>query len=292
MLAIAVWTGYRTILIVCVILTGAFIGLNNTLVTAASISVVPVPRPVASAAYSFVRFFGAGVAPFVASMLAARYSVHTPFYLGALTALAPVPVIASARRLIEHAVDAVEGDGLTAGWQGSLEMFVKREAWPGVSLKRRKGAMVVTAGEVMTREVRTVRADAPLKDCMAAMVQGHFSGLPVVEGQRVVGIVTEGDLIKRLRHHIPWAAFFIDGTTMAMIPPSGESLHELLVKLREWPIRDLMTPNVVTVSPDQEIEEVAKVLIDRHIKRVPVLDGHRLVGIISRGDLVRGMLQG
>ena len=144
----------------------------------------------------------------------------------------------------------------------------------------------------MTREVRTVRANAPLKDCMAAMVQGHFSGLPVVEDERVVGIITEGDLIKRLRHHIPWAAFLIDGTTMAMIPPSAESLHALLVKLRERPVRDLMTPHVVTVAPDQEIEEVAKVLIYRHIKRVPVLDGHRLVGIITRGDLVRCMLRG
>ncbi len=110
MLAIAAWTEHRTILIVCVILTGAFIGLNNTLVTAAAMTVAPVPRPIASAAYSFVRFFGAGVAPFVASTLAARYGVHTPFYLGALTAMAAVPVVASARRLVERGVDAVDGD--------------------------------------------------------------------------------------------------------------------------------------------------------------------------------------
>ena len=152
--------------------------------------------------------------------------------------------------------------------------------------------MAVTAREIMTREVRTVRADAPLKECMAAMVQGHFSGLPVTEGARVVGIITEGDLIRRLRRHIPWVAFFVDGTTIPMGPPAGESLHELLDELRERPVRELMTPHVVSVSPEQEIEDVAKVLIDRRIKRAPVLDRSRLVGIISRGDLVRGMLQG
>ncbi len=150
----------------------------------------------------------------------------------------------------------------------------------------------MTASEIMTREVRTVRPSTPLKDCMAAMVQGHFSGLPVTDGGRVVGIITEGDLIRRLRRHVPWMMFFMDGTAIPANPPSGESLHDLLAELRERPVRDLMTPHVVYVSPEQEIEDVAKVLIDRHIKRVPVLDGNHLVGIISRGDLVRGMLQG
>lgn len=149
----------------------------------------------------------------------------------------------------------------------------------------------MTAGEIMTQPVQTVRAETPLKDCMAMLVRGHFSGLPVIVGGRVVGIVTEGDLIRRLRRQLPWFAFFVDGTTMPA-PPPNESLHEFLMELRERPVRDIMTRNVVSVSPDQGIEEVARVLIDRRIKRVPVLEGGRLVGIISRGDLVRGMLRG
>ncbi len=99
--AIALWTDRRDVLILCVILTGACIGLNNTLVTAAAMSVAPVPRPVASAAYSFVRFAGAGVAPYVASVLAIRYNVHLPFLLGAVTAFLAVPTVASARQWIE-----------------------------------------------------------------------------------------------------------------------------------------------------------------------------------------------
>jgi ACDE family multidrug resistance protein len=101
--AIGVWAGDRGVLIGCVILTGAFIGLNNTLVTATVMSVAPVPRPVASAAYSFVRFFGAGVAPYVASMLAARYGNHLPFYLGAAAVFAGIGVLVTAHRLIGSA---------------------------------------------------------------------------------------------------------------------------------------------------------------------------------------------
>jgi CBS domain-containing protein len=150
----------------------------------------------------------------------------------------------------------------------------------------------VTARDVMTREVRTVSADAPLREAMATMVQGRFSGLPVVEGDRVVGVITEGDIIKHLRRQVPWAAYFVDGLTMAMAPvPPEESLAELLTELRERPVREFMTPHVVSVHPDQDVREVARILVERRIKRVPVLEGRRLVGIITRGDLVRGMLQ-
>jgi ACDE family multidrug resistance protein len=87
MTAIAIWVNDRTILITCVILSGAFIGLNNTLVTGTSMNMAPVPRPVASAAYSFVRFFGAGLAPYVASTLAARFDDHVPYLYPALCQL-------------------------------------------------------------------------------------------------------------------------------------------------------------------------------------------------------------
>jgi ACDE family multidrug resistance protein len=102
MAAIGIWTDHQTVLIVCVIITGAFIGLNNTLVTATVMSVAPVPRPIASAAYSFVRFLGAGVAPFVASTLAARAGDHLPFFIGAVTVLVGVGVLATVHKLINN----------------------------------------------------------------------------------------------------------------------------------------------------------------------------------------------
>ncbi len=148
------------------------------------------------------------------------------------------------------------------------------------------------AHEIMTTEVLSVPAKAPLREAMAAMVRGRVSGLPVVDGDRVVGILTEGDVVRRLHHQVPWFASFVDGMTMPLPPIEPESLHELLERVRATPVHEIMTRDVIVVRPDTELEEVADTLTHRHIKRAPVVDNGRLVGIISRGDLVRGMLQG
>ena len=73
----------QTALIVCVIVSGAFLGITNTLMTQVVMESAPVPRPIASSAYSFVRFCGGAVAPFVAGKLGEHVSVQAPFYLGA-----------------------------------------------------------------------------------------------------------------------------------------------------------------------------------------------------------------
>ena len=89
---IAIWPTNRTVLIVCVITAGIFIGINNTLTTQAVMIVSPVERPVASAAYGFVRFIGGGLAPFAAGHLVEHYNLHVPFALAVVTALAAVLV--------------------------------------------------------------------------------------------------------------------------------------------------------------------------------------------------------
>ena len=85
------------------IVSGAFIGLNNTLTTQAVMLVAPVERPVASASYGFVRFIGGGLAPFCASKLADDFNVHVPFYLGAATVAAAIAVLATAHAELTQA---------------------------------------------------------------------------------------------------------------------------------------------------------------------------------------------
>lgn len=103
LVVIAVFTSSQAALIVAVIVSGAFVGLNNTLTTQAVMLVSPVERPVASAAYGFVRFIGGGLAPYVASKLAAAVNVHLPFYVGAATVAAAIAVLASGHRFLEAA---------------------------------------------------------------------------------------------------------------------------------------------------------------------------------------------
>ncbi|GAA4695444.1 hypothetical protein GCM10023215_36530 [Pseudonocardia yuanmonensis] len=85
---IGTFAGSVPTVIVAVILSGAFVGLNNTLVTTAAMSISPVARTVASATYGFVRFIGGGLAPFVAGLLAEGLTVHVPFWIAAVVVLA------------------------------------------------------------------------------------------------------------------------------------------------------------------------------------------------------------
>jgi MFS transporter, ACDE family, multidrug resistance protein len=100
---IAAFTSSQATLVVAVIVSGAFVGLNNTLTTQAVMLVSPVERPVASSAYGFVRFIGGGLAPFVAARLAADFNVHVPFWLGAATVAIAIGVLASGHRLLTRA---------------------------------------------------------------------------------------------------------------------------------------------------------------------------------------------
>ncbi len=95
----ALFTDSKPLVIVCVVLAGLFLGINNTLVTEVVMKVAPVQRPVASAAYSFVRFGGGAVAPWLAGKLGEQFGPHVPFWVGAGGVLAGAVLLAVTRRL-------------------------------------------------------------------------------------------------------------------------------------------------------------------------------------------------
>ena len=101
----------QVLMIGAVIAAGIFIGINNTLMTQAVMTVSPVERPVASAAYGFVRFIGGGLAPFAAGKLVERFNVHVPFAIGAVTVLVAIGVLASGRTLLAEADRSLTGHG-------------------------------------------------------------------------------------------------------------------------------------------------------------------------------------
>jgi predicted MFS family arabinose efflux permease len=97
---VAIFADHKPVVIVAVIVAGAFIGVNNTLVTTAVMSIAPVERPVASATYGFVRFLGGGLAPFVASKLVEHVNVHLPFWIAAGTVLLAALVLTNVHRAL------------------------------------------------------------------------------------------------------------------------------------------------------------------------------------------------
>ncbi len=95
--AMAVWTDHKPVLAACVVIAGLWIGINNTLITETVMKAAPVERGVASAAYSFMRFGGAAVAPWLAGVLGENISVHLPFWVGAGAVLLAAGVLTVTR---------------------------------------------------------------------------------------------------------------------------------------------------------------------------------------------------
>lgn len=100
--AMGIWTSNKAVIIVAVIVAGAFLGNNNTLITTAVMQAAPVERPTASAAYSFLRFMGGAIAPWFAGKLAEWYNPHVPFIVGGSFVLISVLFILYNRKHLQH----------------------------------------------------------------------------------------------------------------------------------------------------------------------------------------------
>jgi CBS domain-containing protein len=143
------------------------------------------------------------------------------------------------------------------------------------------------ASDVMTRDVVTVRAGAPVAEAIRLMLDHRVSGLPVVdEDGKVVGILTEGDLLRRSetgteKQRPRWLEVLMGPGRMA-----GE-----YVRTHGRRVDVLITQHVVSVSENTRLDEVVQLMERRRIKRVPVLDGDVLVGVVSRADLLRALAQ-
>jgi CBS domain-containing protein len=141
------------------------------------------------------------------------------------------------------------------------------------------------ASEVMTLRVATIRPEETVREAARTMLRFGISGLPVVDAAgRLVGIVTEGDFLRRSeigteRRHPRWLEFLLGPGRLA-----NEYVHSHGRKVEE-----VMTPNVVTVSPDTQLQGVVRIMERRHIKRVPVVSDGKIVGIISRANLVQAL---
>ncbi len=144
------------------------------------------------------------------------------------------------------------------------------------------------AREVMSANPIVVSATMPIEDCARLLLEKRISAMPVVDAAGVViGIVSEGDLIRRReagteRRYSWWLELVSDPQTMARD----------FVKSGGHKVSDVMTRQVVSVTEDTPLAAIAGILEKHHIKRVPVVREGKLVGIVSRADLVRALLLG
>lgn len=144
---------------------------------------------------------------------------------------------------------------------------------------------LMKASEIMTRPAVSVSARASLQEAAQLMARQHLSGLPVVDGRdAVVGIVTEGDLLRRteLGTEAPRRGWL---TTLLAPGRAAQSY----IRSHAQVVSEVMTGRVVSVTPDATLAEVVALMEERSIKRLPVLEHGRLVGIVSRADLLKAL---
>ena len=141
------------------------------------------------------------------------------------------------------------------------------------------------ASDIMTSPVKTIGPDATIEEAIALLLESHVSGLPVADADgRLVGLVSEGDFLHRAelgtaKRKPRWIEFLLG---------PGE-IAESYVMSHGRKVHDVMTRDVATVSESASINEVVEVMERRKVKRLPVVSGDRLVGIITRADLLRAL---
>ena len=148
-----------------------------------------------------------------------------------------------------------------------------------------------TVRDIMTPDPVTVEPAMSVTDAARLMVEKGIGALPVVKERELVGLVTEGDLImKDIKLEYPTYIHLLDG--FIMYPPSTTRFEHELKKAVAATVGDVMTAEPHTVQADTSVEDVATLLVDRDVSRLPVLDGDELVGIVTKSDVLRSMIGG
>ncbi len=144
-----------------------------------------------------------------------------------------------------------------------------------------------TARDIMTRDVITVEPETSVEDAAKLMSKHRVSGLPVVKDGKMLGIVSEKDLIvKDKKLHFPEYINLIGGIIYV---ESYRKFREEFKKYIAIKVEELMTTEVETIEPDTPVNEIATLMSREEVNRLPVLEDGKLIGIVTRGDLVRDM---
>ena len=139
-------------------------------------------------------------------------------------------------------------------------------------------------GQIMTQNVITVSPETAVAVAAETMLDHHISGLPVIENGKLVGIVTEGDFLRRAeigteRKRPNWLQFILG---------SGPQAADY-VQAHGRKVADIMTRDPLTVSESTPLQDLVVTMETRHVKRLPVMRDGRLVGIVTRANLLRAI---
>jgi MFS family permease len=275
-LGIAIWTLNKPALIVLVIVSGIVCGVNNTVTTQAVMTVSPIERPVASAAYSFVRFIGGGLAPYVAGRLVVDVNIHFPFYIGAAALVLGIGILATGHRLLgeaervqaeavrgtttESRLVAVGGNGKSTGQAGAV-ILAAIDSSPAATLVTETAARLADGDRVVhlvhAQEGVTTGeggADGETLEAAEAVVRDHLDRLAAshipAEGQVLLHATDHGTAGKLIAEY----ANEVGATTIIVGAPSHHGLAALMDESASAELRRHAKGKVLVVNSERGAE--------------------------------------
>ncbi|MBV2122456.1 MAG: CBS domain-containing protein [Candidatus Thiodiazotropha sp. (ex Ctena orbiculata)] len=138
--------------------------------------------------------------------------------------------------------------------------------------------------EIMSKSPKTVTPDTKLLEVVSLMCLFRYSGLPVVTDGKLSGIIAEKDVLNRL---FPTLEEVMDGLSS----PDYDDMMMQYKDVVNLQVSDVMTSNIITVSPDMHILKAATVMVRHKFRRIPVADAGQLVGMLSLGDIHKAIFQ-
>ena len=147
---------------------------------------------------------------------------------------------------------------------------------------------MLTAKDIMTREVITVRQDTPIKDLAEILWKNRISGVPVLdENNRVISVVTESDLIDQTKKvHIPTMISLLDSVIFL---ESSKKTEKEIRKMSGNTVGDICASELVTVTEETGLDEIATIMSEKSLHTLPVIQDDKLVGVIGKSDIIRSI---
>ncbi len=149
---------------------------------------------------------------------------------------------------------------------------------------------MLTAKEIMTTDVVSVPPDMPVEKLAALFCERKIGGAPVMEDGKLLGVVTENDLIDQSKNlHIPTVISILDAVFVLGNP---NKMDQEFKKMAGRTVRDIFSKHTVTVDEDTPLNEMATLMAEKHVHTLPVVRDGELVGIVGKSDLIKSISMG
>jgi CBS domain-containing protein len=148
--------------------------------------------------------------------------------------------------------------------------------------------------DIMNVKPVTVQAESPVSEAALLLRKNKISGMPVLDGEKLVGVVSESDLLRLLSVDEEEGGLWLPSPFEVLEIPfrdlvKWERMHANLEEIPRKKVGNIMSLNLHDVGPDDSVEEAASIMTRHRINRLPVMENGRLVGIVTRGDIISGL---